>query len=209
MYSCVYIIKRTYFSGHHTYIWNIPFSILVLYFQFWYTLYISFKYTLHIRIWLRIRIHALHMTAHIRHHLHIRIYTFIFGTRLIFGYISYFMFGYTLHIRYSLHVRHYLHIRRHFIFGYTLHTFGTFFVFNTLYIRILHIRIHECPIESLPQRPVHIIRRPVRLVRMDKSALRVDTSRQYWTFLRRFGGAVQNWSGNSLPGAARPHGAGP
>ena len=33
------------------------------------------------------------------------------------------------------------------------------------------------------QRPVHIIRRPVRLVRMDKSALRVDTSRQYWTTL--------------------------
>ena len=27
------------------------------------------------------------------------------------------------------------------------------------------------------------IRRFVRLVRMDKSALRVDTSRQYWTFL--------------------------
>ena len=27
------------------------------------------------------------------------------------------------------------------------------------------------------------IRRPVRLVRMDKSALRVDTSRQYWTTL--------------------------
>ena len=29
------------------------------------------------------------------------------------------------------------------------------------------------------------IRRPVRLVRMDKSALRVDTSRQYWTTLKR------------------------
>ena len=150
MYSCVHIIKRTYLSGHHTYIWNIPFSILVLYFQFWYTLYISFRYTLHIRIWLRIRIHALHMTAHIRHHLHIRIYTFIFGTRLIFRYISYFMFGYTLHIRYSLHVRHYLHIRRHTSYSDTHFTFGTFFVFNRLYIRILHIRIHECPIESLP-----------------------------------------------------------
>ena len=33
------------------------------------------------------------------------------------------------------------------------------------------------------QRLVQIIRRPVRLVRVDKSALRVDTSRQYWTTL--------------------------
>ena len=32
------------------------------------------------------------------------------------------------------------------------------------------------------------IRRFVRLVRMDKSALRVDTSRQYWTFLTTSGG---------------------
>ena len=31
------------------------------------------------------------------------------------------------------------------------------------------------------------IRRFVRLVRMDKSALRVDTSRQYWTFLNWLG----------------------
>ena len=69
------------------------------------------------------------MTAHIRHHLHIRMYTFIFRTHF---------------------TRHYLHIRRYISYSDTYFTFGTFYEFNTLYIGILHIRIHECPIESLP-----------------------------------------------------------
>ena len=107
-----------------------PFSVLVLYFQFWYTLYISSGYTLHIRIWHRIRIHTSHDGTHLA--LYLRIYTsysdmyhtscsnthFTFGTHFTFDTI--FIFGDTLHASHSApHIQHTSHSEEYFIFGFT------------------------------------------------------------------------------------------